>query len=902
MRMRKQSVLIGMVCVVLASTGVSALGQTYVWWEGEDFEDTNVPDPVNKRTPGNRTPEQREKLSGGAWMTPSGPVSDTPYFITYNVDVPEAGTYGFWVRKFWKHGPFKWRFGDGEWQTCGRDIALHDSTYLEKNWGANWVVLGEAALKAGSHKLQIEMLEEKGGGCFDCFLLIQGQFMPRGKLKPGEASGKAEEGCFAWEPPADPLRDDCPIDLRYLNEAQAGMNGFVKRDGDHFVLGNGQPVRFWMVQAELRSMDNRSIDRWARRLAKYGVNLVRMGHMSFFQSYVKGDKEAFAKDLERLHYVVSALKKEGIYAYLGHLFWHSSDSCKITEDVFPGFGKGKQALALLFFSEQFQDYYKEYVRAIMAPQNPYTGVPLKEEPAIAFVEVQNESSLLFWNFKPKAMPQTELDLVEKHFGDWLAARYGSIGEAANAWGQDKGPHTPDRFAEGRVGIYDAGTLTGADWAVGSRNAKRATDQTQWMVESMRRFYADMKRDLATEVGLKQMISASNWKTADSKILGGLERHTYAVTDVICRNSYFGVDYAKDGQQKFYAIEEGDTYRYQSALKPPARPGALATPLIADHTFMITENNWTRPNRFRAEWPFMIATYAQMMGVDGWNFFALGSAEWQHQMAVWDINNPSILGQFPAAALVFRRGDVTEPKSPAVHEEVSIDEAYALKGTQIYALSGKDDLWVSRIGAKEGADTGTFGVDPRAFFVGPVVQEFVKGPSRLETVDLTRYINEEKQTVESLTGELSWNYGSGLITLQTPRAQGACGFLKEAGPITLGDVVIRSDNEYGTVLVVSLDGKPLAESSRVLIQVGTADHPYGFKTRQVGEYERITNLGGYPLNVEKVHASVTLKTAAGKTAVVLDGNGYRTDKRADATPGAAGLAIRLPEDALYTLVE
>jgi hypothetical protein len=36
--------------------------------------------------------------------------------------------------------------------------------------------------------------------------------------------------------------------------------------------------------------------------------------------------------------------------------------------------------------------------------------------------------------------------------------------------------------------------------------------------------------------------------------------------------------------------------------------------------MVTENSWTRPNRYRAEWPVLIASYASLQGIDGWNFF------------------------------------------------------------------------------------------------------------------------------------------------------------------------------------------------------------------------------------------------------------------------------------------
>jgi hypothetical protein len=41
------------------------------------------------------------------------------------------GEYAFWVRKFWKHGPFRWRFDSmpaGEWRELGPNPALADDT------------------------------------------------------------------------------------------------------------------------------------------------------------------------------------------------------------------------------------------------------------------------------------------------------------------------------------------------------------------------------------------------------------------------------------------------------------------------------------------------------------------------------------------------------------------------------------------------------------------------------------------------------------------------------------------------------------------------------------------------------------------------------------------------------
>ena len=112
---------------------------------------------------------------------------------------------------------------------------------------------------------------------FDCFLLIDGEFAPRGKLKPGEKYGVAPDGWFAFEPDGDPF-NATPLDLRWLNERTAGDGGYIRAKGDAFVHEKtGQPVRFWgvNVEPELLSEDGRALDRMARRLAKLGVNIVQ---------------------------------------------------------------------------------------------------------------------------------------------------------------------------------------------------------------------------------------------------------------------------------------------------------------------------------------------------------------------------------------------------------------------------------------------------------------------------------------------------------------------------------------------------------------------------------------------------------------------------------------------------
>ena len=47
----------------------------------------------------------------------------------------------------------------------------------------------------------------------------------------------------------------------------------------------------------------------------------------------------------------------------------------------------------------------------------------------------------------------------------------------------------------------------------------------------------------------------------------------------------------------------------------------------------------------------------MAGTDAWCFFAHSTPLWDTGMGVWNTASPVIMGQYPAYALMFRRGDV-----------------------------------------------------------------------------------------------------------------------------------------------------------------------------------------------------------------------------------------------------
>ena len=131
----------------------------YIWWEAEDAVTTDLTSEMTF-SPANET--EAKMLSGREWIG-VGPQTKKG-FAEYTVSVERAGTYKFYVRKFWKHGPFQWRFNEQSWQEVPFEVALLDSVTMRTHVGANWVFAGEVTLEAGEQTLRVELSGAPEGG------------------------------------------------------------------------------------------------------------------------------------------------------------------------------------------------------------------------------------------------------------------------------------------------------------------------------------------------------------------------------------------------------------------------------------------------------------------------------------------------------------------------------------------------------------------------------------------------------------------------------------------------------------------------------------------------------------------------------------------------------------------
>ncbi len=708
------------------------------------------------------------------------------------------------------------------------------------------------------------------------------------KAKDATAS---EDSWLPFAPPVDKFEREAALDLRNLNEGFAGEHGFIRvKDGLFVREKDGTPVRFWGVNGPPNDLKGAALAQCARTLAKRGVNLVRI-HTGYFN-------EAGEVDAEKAHHalaIVEAMKAEGIYSHFSIYFplWikPSADSPWLK-----GYDGKKNPFAALFFNRDFQDQYRKWWTALLTTPSPVTGKRLIEDPAVAGLEIQNEDSLFFWTFSEQNLPEPQLAILEKMFGDWASRKYGSVTGALTKW-KNLGVKR-DAPGEGRLGFRPL-------WAIFNEKTPRDQDTATFLLEVQSRFYAETYAFLR-KLGFKGPITASNWATASPEVFGPLEKMSYTTCDFIDRHGYFSCEHK--GPNAEWSIRDGHTYVDRSALRfepeAPGKPKLFLHPAMDPHydgkPSMISETTWNRPNRFRSEAPIFYSVFGALQHSDAIVHFALDGESWSVKprfwMQPWTLMSPAMMGQFPAAALVYRRGLVSTGQ---VLARVALNETdlRQLKGTPLPQDAALDELRLKDLPKDKGAGTGQR-IDPLIHFAGRTEVFFTNGPSAVERADLSRFIDHDKKLVTSSTDELKLDYGRGLLSINAPKAQGISGALASQPIHETRACKFRSSMELGHILIVSLDDQPIETSRKMLLQVMSEEKNSGFVTEPTPEGpHRIVRIGTDPWLVKRFGGTVELKRsdASSLKVTALDHNGYPVREL------PAEKTISLAPDTLYYLI-
>ncbi len=566
-----------------------------------------------------------------------------------------------------------------------------------------------------------------------------------------------------------------PVDLSFLNaqEKPAGKRGFVKASGERLLFADNTPARFWGTNLSaytLFSTPDDVIKQQARRLSALGFNLVRLHHHDspWVNPNIFGDhkitqdtQQVSAESQAKLDWWIKCLKDEGIYVWLD---LHVERALKAGDNIY-GFDeirKGQEVASLkgyAYVNITIQQAMKRFAEDYLTHVNPYTGLAYKDDPAIAAVLITNEND------------------VTQHFGNALL---------------------PDK----QVPLHSQLYMAKANAFARQYNLPKDLTWRAWEHGPAKLFLNDLERQFNVdmiqhlrELGVKVPIATTSTWGGDG--LSSLPALTEG--DVIDVHSYAGA-----GQLEKNPLISDGLIDWIAAGQVVGKP--------------LTVTEWNTepfPTPDRHTLPLYMAATASHQGWDALMQYAYS----QEPLTGWitasnwhAYNDPALLATLPAAALMYRRGDIREARTTYMfapssdilfNQPINPSNSVALR-----TAAEKGKLQIAMPYTKELTWLKQSQLSTRAQVLTDPNQSLLDANATESTTD---------------TGELNRNWRKGIYTINTPRTLAATGWLGGES-ITLGAINIQTSTANASVVVQSLDGAPVIQSRNLLISLGTRAIP------------------------------------------------------------------------------
>lgn len=601
--------------------------------------------------------------------------------------------------------------------------------------------------------------------------------------------------------------DDAPVDLSFVYEKEkpAGRHGFLQvRDG-RLAFEDGAPARFWGTNfnSNANFPSHSYSEKVAKRLAKFGVNIVRFHQMdgdwstpNIFQ-FTKGPllentQRLDPASMDCLDYLIFCLKREGIYVYLDLLTYRKfrSGDGVAAADLLPN-----AARPYSNFDPRLIELQQQFNEQLWTHLNPYTGLAYKDDPVMALSEIVNENEMF------------------SHMQDLVEPYRSQLEQRFLAWAEARGLPPPAKPVVFHRPAADPNVLA-------------------FLGELQRAYYTGIIRHLR-QLGVRTPLTGTNWSAG-----GFFSLETQMVTDFTDSHTYWYDWTWKVTDKKF------NNRSFLSERDPWYR--ALSTFRVLDKPFFVSEWDHPWPNEWRAESSLHLAAVTCLQGWAGAaiHTYRYDCRENVDQIAppitsdalagvpyrggVFDtFNDPAKFGLFYHAALMVRRGDVREP-----------DEV-----TEIVLPSLVQDAPAVR-----GA------VEARKIAIRLPGQP-ARG-ARQVPADTT-IVPADAAEILSETGELYRNLEKRYGIIDTPKTKVAYGFLAAAGEILMKGLKVKAISDFAVIAISSLSDADTAHSANLLLTaVGRADNT---GAEYNADHTVQFKLGHGPVQVEVIEAAIELET-------------------------------------------
>lgn len=228
----------------------------------------------------------------------------------------------------------------------------------------------------------------------------------------------------------------------WLPQGVAGDSGFVRVKEGQLTTDAG-PIRLWATNMSFDANfpeTKEKAERVAARLARLGINCVRLHHMDSRSIWEGSPNKTILSDkrLAMLDYFIYQLKQHGIYVDIN---LHVSRQFGVKEGFDDPKLRPKYDKGLDNFEPRMIELQKKYAHDLLTHVNPYTKRPYTDEPAVAMVEINNENALFnsWCRRQLDSLPDPYATTFRKQWNRWLVKKYGTSEVLRKAWnaGQEK---------------------------------------------------------------------------------------------------------------------------------------------------------------------------------------------------------------------------------------------------------------------------------------------------------------------------------------------------------------------------------------------------------------------------------------------------------------------------------
>lgn len=682
----------------------------------------------------------------------------------------------------------------------------------------------------------------------------------------------AQQNKSEWFPfaPKD-VAESGVLDLSEWLDKPAGKHGFLQYDGKDFRFEDGTPVKFWGINigSNRPFVEAEKATRWTRFMTRYGINGVRMHKFTWEATDGINSTVITNENWKKLDFFCRELRDAGIYYSWSHIYGHRvlpGDSSRllayaeIADTKFPWSHLNGSTASLVNFAEDLQRLNIELTVNMLNHVNPHTGRRYADDPALSFIELQNEDNI-FWGAIEATLKQTPTyrKLLCKKFSAWLEDKYQTQEALEAAW-KGNGLETTASLKEGNIYPNPShGYFSSAYENALKENVPvpaHVADRAAFLYEEQLNFYKKFVTAIR-DTGYRGVIVGSCWQ-AGSGLSHFFNLHTDYEVGPIDRHNYFGGGTG-------HSLKPGKFDNTAMVSNPGS--GLLSTGFqqVIDRPFQISEWMSLIPTEWTAESAPLIAAWG--MGLQGWDAsyaFAMDYDRFSttiHSHGVYNVTSPTQLGLYPALAPMIYGGDVKEAEVIA-NRNVTISD---LRNGKINFLEKTSQQY----------DVKQFesSVPVEALAVGRVTVSFDSTEKDFQK-ELGPFWNKDKKLITSTTGQLQWNYaGKGYATISTGGTKGLIGFAPST-KVALGKLNIQTPNEFAVILITSLEKeRDLATSRRILITTIARAKNTGMKFNS--DKTELLDVGSAPILMEPVDATIWLENNRKGTVHILDHSGFRT---------------------------